>query len=66
MMRAAAEAASAPGAPKLLAVTVLTSMDDAELSAVGVSDGPAHAGAAAGAAGAGGRDRRTGVFGRGG
>ncbi len=40
MMRAAVQAASAPGAPKLLAVTVLTSMDDAELSAVGVSDGP--------------------------
>jgi orotidine-5'-phosphate decarboxylase len=37
MMRAAAHAASAPGAPKLLAVTVLTSMDTAELRAVGVS-----------------------------
>jgi orotidine-5'-phosphate decarboxylase len=36
MMRAAAEAAAGPGAPKLLAVTVLTSMDAAELSAVGV------------------------------
>jgi orotidine-5'-phosphate decarboxylase len=41
MMRAAAQAASAPGAPKLLAVTVLTSMDEAELRAVGVSDDPA-------------------------
>jgi len=41
MMRAAAEAASGPGAPKLLAVTVLTSMDEAELRAVGVGDDPA-------------------------
>jgi orotidine-5'-phosphate decarboxylase len=41
MMRAAAQAASAPNAPKLLAVTVLTSMDAAELTAVGVSDLPA-------------------------
>ena len=41
MMRAAVEAASLPGAPKLLAVTVLTSMDKAELHAVGVSDAPA-------------------------
>lgn len=38
MMRAAAQAASAPDAPELLAVTVLTSMDAAELSAVGVAD----------------------------
>jgi len=38
MMRAAVEAASAPGAPRLLAVTVLTSMDAAELRAVGVGD----------------------------
>jgi orotidine-5'-phosphate decarboxylase len=37
MMAAAAEAASAPGSPRLLAVTVLTSMDAAELSAVGLS-----------------------------
>jgi orotidine-5'-phosphate decarboxylase len=44
MMRAAAQAADRPGAPRLLAVTVLTSMDAAELSAVGVGD--------AGAAGA--------------
>jgi orotidine-5'-phosphate decarboxylase len=36
MMRAAAQAADRPGAPRLLAVTVLTSMDAAELRAVGV------------------------------
>ncbi|HEV2645070.1 MAG TPA: orotidine-5'-phosphate decarboxylase [Acidobacteriaceae bacterium] len=36
MMRAAAQAASSPGAPELLAVTVLTSMDSAQLSAAGV------------------------------
>jgi orotidine-5'-phosphate decarboxylase len=36
MMHAAAQAANRPGAPKLLAVTVLTSMDAAELTAVGV------------------------------
>ena len=41
MMAAAAEAAKAPGAPRLLAVTVLTSMDAAELAAVGVSGSPA-------------------------
>jgi len=41
MMRAAAAAACAPGSPRLLAVTVLTSMDARELSAVGVSDTPA-------------------------
>lgn len=41
MMRAAAQAAAAPNAPELLAVTVLTSMDAAELAAVGVSDAPA-------------------------
>ncbi|WP_207460185.1 orotidine-5'-phosphate decarboxylase [Azospirillum sp. SYSU D00513] len=37
MMRAAAEAAAAagPGRPKILAVTVLTSLDDGDLSAVG-------------------------------
>src|ERR1017187_3192843 len=38
MMRAAAQAADRPGAPRLLAVTVLTSMDAAELRAVGVGD----------------------------
>ena len=37
MMRAAALAAKCPGAPKLLAVSVLTSMDADELKAVGVS-----------------------------
>ena len=40
MMRAAAEAASAPNAPRLLAVTVLTSIDAPELAAIGVSDSP--------------------------
>jgi orotidine-5'-phosphate decarboxylase len=42
MMRAAAQAATAPNAPELLAVTVLTSMDAAELSAVGVADAPSE------------------------
>jgi len=37
MMRAAAEAASEPGSPRLLAVTVLTSMDSAELRAIGIT-----------------------------
>ena len=37
MMQAAAKAADRPGAPRLLAVTVLTSMDAAELEAVGVT-----------------------------
>jgi orotidine-5'-phosphate decarboxylase len=41
MMRAAAVAAKAPGSPRLLAITVLTSMDAGELSAVGVADSPA-------------------------
>ena len=40
MMRAAAQAASAPGAPRLLAVTVLTSMDAAMLHALGVNEAP--------------------------
>ena len=66
MMRAAAQAASAPGAPKLLAVTVLTSMDEAELRAVGVGRWSCHAGAAAGAAGSCGGDRRAGLLGGGG
>jgi orotidine-5'-phosphate decarboxylase len=41
MMAAAAEAANAPGAPRLLAVTVLTSMDAGQLAGVGVMDTPA-------------------------
>jgi orotidine-5'-phosphate decarboxylase len=41
MMQAAAEAACAPGSPRLLAVTVLTSMDGAQLASVGVADPPA-------------------------
>jgi len=41
MLRAAAEAADRTDAPKLLAVTVVTSMDAAELSGVGVTDTPA-------------------------
>lgn len=42
MMRAAAEAAaSLPRTPRLLAVTVLTSMDQAQLTSVGVADAPA-------------------------
>ncbi len=42
MMRAAARAATGPNAPELLAVTVLTSMDAAELNAVGVADSPSE------------------------
>lgn len=42
MMTAAAEAATATGAPRLLAVTVLTSMDANELAGVGVTDTPAQ------------------------
>jgi orotidine-5'-phosphate decarboxylase len=41
MMSAAAEAASAPGSPRLLAVTVLTSMDANELTGVGITASPA-------------------------
>jgi orotidine-5'-phosphate decarboxylase len=41
MLRAAAEAASGPDSPRLLAVTVLTSMDAGQLSGVGVCDAPA-------------------------
>ena len=41
MMAAAAEAASAPGSPRLLAVTVLTSMDASELSDIGIPSTPA-------------------------
>lgn len=42
MLRAAAEAAQTPGAPRLIAVTVLTSMDAAELASVGVAATPAE------------------------
>jgi orotidine-5'-phosphate decarboxylase len=42
MLAAAAEAASTPGAPKLIAVTVLTSMDANELAATGVVGSPAE------------------------
>jgi orotidine-5'-phosphate decarboxylase len=41
MMHAAAEAASAPGSPRLLAVTVLTSMDANELAGIGITASPA-------------------------
>src|SRR5580692_4387523 len=41
MMIAAAEAAQAPGSPRLLAVTVLTSMDAGQLAGIGVMDTPA-------------------------
>jgi orotidine-5'-phosphate decarboxylase len=41
MMSAAAEAASAPGSPRLLAVTVLTSMDARELTNIGITTSPA-------------------------
>ena len=42
MLEAAAEAARAPGAPRLLAVTVLTSMDAGVLAGVGVTASPAE------------------------
>jgi orotidine-5'-phosphate decarboxylase len=42
MMSAAAEAASAPGSPRLLAVTVLTSMDASELANIGITASPAE------------------------
>ncbi|WP_395790510.1 orotidine-5'-phosphate decarboxylase [Aquimonas sp.] len=42
MMRAAAEAAGAAGAMKILAVTVLTSMDAGDLSADGITRSPAE------------------------
>jgi orotidine-5'-phosphate decarboxylase len=42
MLAAAAEAAAAPGSPRLLAVTVLTSMDTHELASVGVAASPAE------------------------
>jgi orotidine-5'-phosphate decarboxylase len=41
MMTAAAEAASTPGSPRLLAVTVLTSMDASELAGIGITASPA-------------------------
>jgi orotidine-5'-phosphate decarboxylase len=41
MTAAAAEAAKAPGSPRLLAVTVLTSMDAAQLAATGITATPA-------------------------
>jgi orotidine-5'-phosphate decarboxylase len=40
MMLAAAEAAQTPGAPRLLAVTVLTSMDEADLRGTGIDASP--------------------------
>jgi orotidine-5'-phosphate decarboxylase len=42
MMSAAAEAASVPGSPRLLAVTVLTSMDASELVGIGITASPAE------------------------
>lgn len=42
MMAAAAEAAAAPNSPRLLAVTVLTSMDASQLAAIGVTSSPAE------------------------
>jgi orotidine-5'-phosphate decarboxylase len=40
MMSAAADAASAPGSPRLLAVTVLTSMDASQLADIGITASP--------------------------
>ncbi len=42
MMSAAAEAATAPGSPRLLAVTVLTSIDANELAGIGITASPAE------------------------
>lgn len=42
MMAAAAEASTGPDGPRLLAVTVLTSMDASELAAIGVASSPAE------------------------
>jgi orotidine-5'-phosphate decarboxylase len=42
MMTAAAEAASDPGSPRLLAVTVLTSMDASQLAGIGITASPAE------------------------
>jgi orotidine-5'-phosphate decarboxylase len=41
MMTAAAEAAKSPDSPRLLAVTVLTSMDTAQLAGIGITASPA-------------------------
>jgi orotidine-5'-phosphate decarboxylase len=41
MMAAAAEAARSPSSPRLLAVTVLTSMDAAQLAGIGIAQSPA-------------------------
>ena len=41
MMTAAAEAAKSPNAPRLLAVTVLTSMDTEQLNGIGITASPA-------------------------
>jgi orotidine-5'-phosphate decarboxylase len=42
MMLAAADAASAPGSPRLIAVTVLTSMDTHQLTGIGIAATPAE------------------------
>lgn len=42
MMNAAAQAAQAPGSPRLLAVTVLTSMDANQLAGIGITASPAE------------------------
>lgn len=42
MMSAAVKAAEAPGAPRLLAVTVLTSMDTEQLAGIGIEVSPAN------------------------
>ena len=56
-------ARGAAGSTRLLAVTVLTSMDGEQLQAGGGGRRAGRAGAAAGAAGSRGGDRRSGVFG---
>lgn len=42
MLTAAAEAAAAPGSPRLVAVTVLTSLDTQQLLGIGVTSSPAQ------------------------
>jgi orotidine-5'-phosphate decarboxylase len=42
MMAAAVKASATPGAPRLLAVTVLTSMDAEQLTGIGIADSPAN------------------------